>query len=661
MMLRAPLCRSLCKWVPRRWWHAISLGLVTYITCTFVFTGHYYKNRQIATDSEAQPPDGLPRFIINSDSESKQMIKTNDSAVQSLVLKEKTFNASLAENHNQPNAKFNDDDGNDADDVDDSNEMKPREAAAENKRDIEKVKHEEVIAQPEEEQYPPLVFGDEGQGQMGEPVHIDEVNLHGDEKEKYKTGFSNNDFNEYASNLISVDRRLPDMRDPLCRNLTYPDPLPATSVIICFLNEAWSVLIRSVHSVINRTPPHLLKEIILVDDGSSHENLKKPLEIYMSKFPKVKILRNMQPEGLMRARILGAKFASGKILTFLDSHIECTADWLPPLLMRISMNSTRVVWPAIPGIDRKTFAFKTNVDAKVLQVGIFTWSLVYTWETPRLEDRATPISPVKSPTMPGGLFAIDRDFFFHIGTYDDGMSFWGAENVEISFRIWMCGGSIELIPCSVVGHIFRSRNPNSGGANSGKWTRNTLRTAVVWLDEYKHFYSRVSGRKLVNYGDVSARLQLRQRLQCRSFQWYLENVYTTAFLPKRATLSGLIHSNNNASFCIHGEYDQMNRLVLIRKCEKKYFHNQVFYVMPNDELRLISNCMDIGKGRPILYPCHRMKGNQDIRYTKNRTIYHPPSNTCLTWSKESDKPDFRGCDGGTRQEWFWEKVPWTDV
>ncbi|XP_071108897.1 polypeptide N-acetylgalactosaminyltransferase 1-like [Haliotis cracherodii] len=660
-MSRIPLCRTVSKWVPRRWWHVVSLGLVTYIVCTFVFTGHYFQSHKKATDSEAKPSDAFSRFVISSGSDAKQPVKKQDAVMaQSLINNGHKRNDALVVNHNQSEAKLKDDDD-DSDDVEDGE--KPRKAAAEHKRNIQKDMNQEVFAQPEakDQQYPPLVFNDVGPGQMGEPVFIDEKNLDGEEKGIYKAGFSNNDFNEYASNLISVDRRLPDIRDPLCKNLTYTGVLPDTSVIICFLNEAWSVLVRSVHSVINMTPPHLLREIILVDDGSSHENLKKPLEVYMTRFPKVKILRNMQPEGLMRSRILGAKAASGKVLTFLDSHIECTTNWLPPLLMRIRGNSTRVVWPAIPGIDKNTFAFKTDVDAKVLQVGIFTWSLVYTWETPRLEDRETPISPVKSPTMPGGLFAIDKDFFFHVGTYDDGMSFWGAENVEISFRIWMCGGTIELIPCSVVGHIFRSKNPNSGGANTGKWLRNTLRTAAVWLDEYKHFYSRVSGRKLVNYGDVSARLQLRQQLKCRSFQWYLENVYTTVFLPTRAKLSGLIHSKHDSSFCLHGESDHINRLVLMRKCEKKYFHNQIFYVMPNDELRLIANCMDIGKGRPILYPCHRLKGNQEIRYTENRTMYHPPSNTCLTWLEHSDKLDFRACDGGYRQEWFWENILWTEV
>ena len=35
----------------------------------------------------------------------------------------------------------------------------------------------------------------------------------------------------------------------------------------------------------------------------------------------------------------------------------------------------------------------------------------------------------------GATFVIGRNFFHQIGTYDDGMEFWGGENIDISLRV----------------------------------------------------------------------------------------------------------------------------------------------------------------------------------------------------------------------------------
>lgn len=71
------------------------------------------------------------------------------------------------------------------------------------------------------------------------------------------------------------------------------------------------MILRTIYSIINRTPQHLLGEIILVDDCSTHENLKLTLEREVKKLPVVKLLRLSPRVGLIKARMFGAMNAKG--------------------------------------------------------------------------------------------------------------------------------------------------------------------------------------------------------------------------------------------------------------------------------------------------------------------------------------------------------------
>lgn len=66
------------------------------------------------------------------------------------------------------------------------------------------------------------------------------------------------------------------------------------------------------------------------------------------------------------------------------------------------------------------------------------------------------------------------------------MEVWGGENLELSFKGWMCGGRIEISPCSRVGHVFRMWTPYKLDLND--IARNNIRVAEVWMDEFKYLY-----------------------------------------------------------------------------------------------------------------------------------------------------------------------------
>lgn len=98
-----------------------------------------------------------------------------------------------------------------------------------------------------------------------------------------------------------------------CLKIKYLPKLATTSIIIIFHNEAWSTLVRSIWSVINRSPKALVKEIILVDDKSTLDYLGEQLDEFVKTLPiDTKLIRMEERSGLIIARLRGAQAAQVK-------------------------------------------------------------------------------------------------------------------------------------------------------------------------------------------------------------------------------------------------------------------------------------------------------------------------------------------------------------
>uniref|UniRef100_A0AAQ5XLQ0 Polypeptide N-acetylgalactosaminyltransferase n=1 Tax=Amphiprion ocellaris TaxID=80972 RepID=A0AAQ5XLQ0_AMPOC len=452
-------------------------------------------------------------------------------------------------------------------------------------------------------------------------------------------------FNMVASDMISLDRTISDIRHEECKYWHYDDRLMTSSVVIVFHNEGWSTLMRTVHSVIKRTPRKYLAEIVMIDDFSNKVHLKERLEEYVKQWNGlVKLFRNEKREGLIQARSIGAKKATkGQVLIYLDAHCEVGINWYAPLVSPISKDRTICTVPLIDSIHGQSFTIQPQGggDSDGFARGAWDWSML--WKRVPLGDREkklrkTQTEPYRSPAMAGGLFAIERDFFFELGLYDPGLQIWGGENFEISYKIWQCGGQLLFVPCSRVGHIYRLQgwqgNPPPAHVGSSPTLKNYVRVVEVWWDEYKdYFYASRPETLTLAYGDIGDLKRFREEHRCKSFQWFMEEIaYDIPLhypLPPKNVEWGEIRAFET-SYCI----DSMGHT---------------------------------NGGNVEIGPCHRMGGNQVISQclmqcvtdsscsfykTDLHRFTHVPTGKCLDRSDLLHKVFISDCDTSkTTQRW----------
>ncbi|RWS11300.1 polypeptide N-acetylgalactosaminyltransferase 5-like isoform X1 [Dinothrombium tinctorium] len=459
-------------------------------------------------------------------------------------------------------------------------------------------------------------------------------------KKKVERLFKLHSFNLLASDKIALNRTINDTRFHGCLAKKYPRKLPTASVIIVFHNEAFSTLMRTVQSVIQTSPKELLREVILVDDKSTKVFLKRHLNYFVKQYRKpVRIARQSTRLGLIKGRMLGALLAKGDVLIFLDSHCECNRGWMEPLLARIAEDRTRVVSPIIDVIDDKTFEYYPVTDELY---GAFDWRLRQRWyrapETElrrRGDDRTLPI---KSPIPNGGLFAIDREFFNYFGMYDDALLYFGSENVELGLAAWTCGGSVEIVPCSRVGHVFRSQIPYKiPGRKEVNSLFNSARILETWMDDYRmFFYNLYPDAVRKDRGNTAPRREMRERLGCKSFTWYLENVYPESTFPLYYKFLGQIE-NTYSKYCldithnlITGENDCKLQFCMWDQGGNSMVFTQMFVYTDAEEIASDGLCLDLTSENKVVFERCTNKTSQKWVYHRDaRRIKHRESRKCL--------------------------------
>ncbi|KAK3108799.1 hypothetical protein FSP39_016001 [Pinctada imbricata] len=449
-----------------------------------------------------------------------------------------------------------------------------------------------------------------------------------------------------------------------CSRKTYPSDLPLVSVIIPFRNEALSVLLRTVHSIINTTPQQNLVDIILVDDGSTDDDVKSVLEVHVKGMTKVKILRLSSSVGLMGSRQKGIENATSDIIVVMDSHMEVTAGWFEPIATEMKMDPKALLTGQVGVIDRDTFQFQSfpldKVPENSLDYQTFDFYLYQTGaflKEEYLKTRKMKSDPFYIPAIQGNFFMMNRTMFLKLGGFDLGMKLWGAEQFELSFKVWMCGGSIKCVPCSLAGHLYREiiwKRPKSETKHS-----NEYRLAAVWMDQYRNDVFEMLGNYSLEYGDVEERRKIRRTNKCKSFQYYLDKVKTFAhiYIPRGRKAKGIIQ-NAATEACLDGPLHYGSQIAIITYwCHYKGY-NQYWELSAKDQLRHSYVCVRRNMTNHAVTERCKEHGldEQTWRYNQNDEIVEQSSGLCLTANTINTPVHLEACKGKRNQKWFWTRL-----
>jgi polypeptide N-acetylgalactosaminyltransferase len=294
------------------------------------------------------------------------------------------------------------------------------------------------------------------------------------------------------------------------------------SIIIPYRNEAWNHIQGTVASLLLYTPANLIAEIMFVSDGNEEESLYANEIRALSPLITMLVLPS-SGVGLITAKMRAVAAASpeASVIMFLEPHTRVNRQWLQPLLHRIRKYPNVLAQPALDAIPPDNWSFYYSSHHGHWR---FEWNLNLIFSNPsnKYPHVATPLP---SPATSGGIFAIRKDWWNKLRFYDDGMIGWGGDHVEATMKVWRCGGHIEIIPCSRIGHLFREPSHRPYDVSVDQVVRNYLRMARVWFDDYLELFYKVKPEmRYVDVGNLTEQKILREDLQCKSMKWYVENV-----------------------------------------------------------------------------------------------------------------------------------------
>ena len=219
--------------------------------------------------------------------------------------------------------------------------------------------------------------------------------------------------------------------------------LPSVSVIVInfngrhHLDACFKSLVQQNYGV--------LVEIIMVDNGSHDGSVAWTREHY----PQVRVIENPNNTGFAPAVNLAANAAGGEYLAFINNDAYAAPSWISELVTTAEAGKAEgIVCVATRVLDWHGVVIDFQMGAINFHgFGVQPFFRVPADKLPAREERLLFAN--------GGAMLIDRSVFLAIGGFDEDY-FAYFEDVDLGWRLWVCGYQVVLNPRAVVYHRHHS-------------------------------------------------------------------------------------------------------------------------------------------------------------------------------------------------------------
>jgi len=198
--------------------------------------------------------------------------------------------------------------------------------------------------------------------------------------------------------------------------------------------------------------------------------------------PKNTVLAFKERQGLIVAKMKAVEMAKAPVLVFMEAHCIVNKHWLQHILHRVVMSPKTLAMPTLDHIPQTDWQSYHAIQRGHWRYE-WNFNLIYT-NPGGVLDKLPQNEPFTSPGTSGGIFAMRKDWFLQLGLFDTSMREWGGDHMELTMKVWRCGGRIEIVPCSRVGHLYRDPEHRPYDVEVNTVVHNYKRLAELWAKDH---------------------------------------------------------------------------------------------------------------------------------------------------------------------------------